>query len=139
MHEIVIHSWEQLQSAIFENVWDGTIRRYRDNRFYRGGADADWTLAPSLNRACPQDLKLEQMMLRSLMKYGYAELQNCASFWEVVAMGQQFGLPTRLLDWTYSPLVAATCGSASAPSPRTSSANAAAIPKRRARSSSVAR
>jgi len=107
MRDIVIENWEQLQSAVFEDVWDPAILRYRNNRVYRGMSDSQWALTPSLNRACPHDITLEKMMLRSFQKYGYAELQNCTSFWEVVAMGQQFGLPTRLLDWTYSPLVAA--------------------------------
>lgn len=107
MHDMIIENWDQLQSAVFEGTWDPAILRYRDNRVYRGMADAEWGLTPSLNRACPHDLSLEKMILRSFQKYGYAELQSCASFWEIVAMGQQFGLPTRLLDWTYSPLVAA--------------------------------
>ncbi len=107
MRDIVIKSWDELHSAVFEDVWDPAILRYRNNRVFRGMSDAQWALTPSLNRACPHDLGLEKMILRSFQKYGYAELQNCESFWEVVAMGQQFGLPTRLLDWTYSPLVAA--------------------------------
>ena len=107
MREILIENWDQLQAAVFEGVWDPAIQRYRNNRVYRGMQDAQWGLTPSLNRACPHDLSLEKMILRSFQKYGYAELQSCGSFWEVVAMGQQFGLPTRLLDWTYSPLVAA--------------------------------
>ena len=107
MRDILIKSWDQLQSAVFEDVWDPAILRYRNNRVFRGMCDAQWGLTPSLNRACPQDLGLERMILRSFQKYGYAELQSCTSFWEIVAMGQQFGLPTRLLDWTYSPLVAA--------------------------------
>ena len=107
MRDILIKSWDELQSAVFEDVWDPAILRYRNNRVFRGMSDAEWALTPSLNRACPQNLGLEKMILRSFQKYGYAELQNCTSFWEVVAMGQQFGLPTRLLDWTYSPLVAA--------------------------------
>ena len=107
MREIIIKSWDELHTAVFEDVWDPAILRYRNNRIFRGMSDAQWALTPSLNRACPHDLGLEKMILRSFQKYGYAELQNCASFWEIVAMGQQFGLPTRLLDWTYSPLVAA--------------------------------
>ena len=107
MRDILIKSWDDLHTAVFEGVWDPHILRYRNNRVYRGMCDAEWGLTPSLNRACPQDLSLEKMILRSFQKYGYADLQSCSSFWEIVAMGQQFGLPTRLLDWTYSPLVAA--------------------------------
>ena len=107
MQEIVIHGWDELQSAIFDGVWDEKILRYRDNCVYRGMADWKWGLAPSLNRACAHDLKLEHQMLRSFRKYGYADLQHVNSFWQMLAMAQQFGLPTRLLDWTYSPLVAA--------------------------------
>ena len=107
MQETVIHSWDELQSAIFRGVWDETIMRYRDNSVYRGMADKDWGLAPSLNRVCAHDLTLEKQMLRSFKKYGYADLQSVTSFWQLLAMAQQYGLPTRLLDWTYSPLVAA--------------------------------
>ena len=107
MRDIIIESWDHLLSAVFDGVWDPAIARYRNNRVFRGMAEYQWGLTPSLNRACPHDLSLEKMILRSFQKYGYAELQSCSSFWEIVAMGQQFGLPTRLLDWTYSPLVAA--------------------------------
>ena len=107
MHETVIHSWDELQSAIFQGVWDESILRYRDNSVYRGMADKDWGLMPSLNRVCAHDLTLERQMLRSFKKYGYADLKTVSSFWQLLAMAQQFGLPTRLLDWTYSPLVAA--------------------------------
>ena len=107
MREIIINSWDQLQAAVFEGTWDPSILRYRNSRVFRGMSDAEWGLTPSLNRACPQDLSLEKMILRSFQKYGYTELRSCTSLWEIVAMGQQFGLPTRLLDWTYSPLVAA--------------------------------
>ena len=107
MRDILIESWDHLHTAVFEDVWDPSILRYRNDRVFRGMSDSLWELTPSLNRSCPHNLGLEKMILRSFQKYGYAELQNCTSFWEIVAMGQQFGLPTRLLDWTYSPLVAA--------------------------------
>ncbi|MBQ9264731.1 MAG: FRG domain-containing protein [Clostridia bacterium] len=107
MQETVIHSWDELQSAIFEGVWDPDILRYRDNCVYRGMSNREWGLTPSLNRVCAHDMSLEKQMLRSFKKYGYADLQQVTSFWQLLAMAQQFGLPTRLLDWTYSPLVAA--------------------------------
>ncbi len=107
MQEIIIHSWDELQHAIFQGVWDPAIMRYRDNCVYRGMSDKQWSMMPSLNRVCAHDLSLERQMLRSFRKYGYADLQQVTSFWQMLAMAQQFGLPTRLLDWTYSPLVAA--------------------------------
>ena len=81
MRDVLIESWDALHSAVFENVWDPAIMRYRNNRVYRGMSDGQWALTPSLNRACPQDLSLEKILLRSFMKYGYTELQGCNSFW----------------------------------------------------------
>ncbi len=39
MLEIVIQNWEDLQHAVFDDVWDDKIMRYRANRIYRGAAD----------------------------------------------------------------------------------------------------
>ena len=107
MWEITIRDFVDLQTAVFEDVWNEKLHRYRDNRVYRGMGNVKWTLEPALNRACRHDLTLEKHMLRSFRKYGYADLQQTASFWQTAALAQQYGLPTRLLDWTYSPLVAA--------------------------------
>mgnify|MGYP000616208255 CR=1 FL=1 len=65
MLEIVIQNWEDLQKAVFDDVWDDKIMRYRANRIYRGAADKDWRLVPSLNRVCGHNLKLEQAVFRS--------------------------------------------------------------------------
>lgn len=107
MLERVIHSWDELQDVIFEDVWDASIERYRNNKVFRGVEDSSWGLLPALNRCVGDNLGLEKQILRSFRKYGYAELQNIQSFWQLLATGQHFGLPTRLLDWSYSPLVAA--------------------------------
>jgi len=107
MQETIIRSWDELQAAIFRDVWDASILRYRGNCVYRGMSNRDWGLMPSLNRACAHDMTLEKQMLRSFKKYGYADLHSVSSFWQLLALAQQYGLPTRLLDWTYSPLVAA--------------------------------
>lgn len=107
MREVVVQSWDDLQREIFDGVWDDSIMRYRNNCVYRGMAVEKWGLSHSLQRTCGHDLTLENQMLRSFRKYGYADLHHVHSFWQLLAMAQQFGLPTRLLDWTYSPLVAA--------------------------------
>ena len=107
MREVAIRNWDDLQREIFEGVWDPAIMRYRTNCVYRGMAVETWGLSHSLHRACAHDLTLERQMLRSFRKYGYADLNGVHSFWQMLAMAQQFGLPTRLLDWSYSPLVAA--------------------------------
>jgi len=107
MQEIVIHSWDELQKAVFDDVWDEKVMRYRDNCVYRGAADQQWDLVPSLNRVCAHDLSLESHVFRQFRKYGYAELAEYSGFWSLLPVAQHHGLPTRLLDWTYSPMVAA--------------------------------
>ena len=107
MLEIVIQNWDDLQRAVFDDVWDEKIMRYRANRIYRGAADKDWRLVPSLNRVCAHDLGLEQAIIRSFRKYGYTDLAQYTGFWQLLPVAQHYGLPTRLLDWSYSPLVAA--------------------------------
>lgn len=107
MREIVIHNWDELQKAVFDDVWDPRLMRYRDSRIYRGAADERWDLIPSLNRVCAHDLSLESHVFRQFRKYGYTELAGYSGFWSLLPVAQHHGLPTRLLDWTYSPMVAA--------------------------------
>ncbi|MGI6238934.1 MAG: FRG domain-containing protein [Christensenellales bacterium] len=107
MREIIIDSWDDLQRAVFDGVWDEKIMRYRANRAYRGASDSNWLLTPSLNRICAHDLSLETSVIRSFRKYAYADLVDYDSIWQILPLAQHHGLPTRLLDWTYSPLVAA--------------------------------
>lgn len=107
MREIIIRSWDDLQRAVFDDVWDAKLMRYRDSRIYRGAADQTWDLIPSLNRVCAHDLSLESHVFRQFRKYGYTELAGYSGFWSLLPVAQHHGLPTRLLDWTYSPMVAA--------------------------------
>ena len=107
MKEYVIHSFEELQDLVFEECFDTKTQRYRDNYVYRGLCDKDYELRSKLNRVCSHDLSLETSINRSFLKYGYTDVKDCSSFWQMLALGQHYGLPTRLLDWTYSPLVAA--------------------------------
>lgn len=107
MKEIMINSWDELQNLIFKDVWDESIKRYRSCYIYRGVSHKDFDLVPKLNRVCSHNLQLEDDLLRNFKKYGSADLGGYQNFWQIVALAQHHGLPTRLLDWTYSPLVAA--------------------------------
>ncbi|MDD2591242.1 MAG: FRG domain-containing protein [Erysipelotrichaceae bacterium] len=107
MREYVVRNWDQLQAIIFRDVWQDDIKRYRANFIYRGVGDISYELLPKLNRVCNHNLELEDSLLRNFKKYAYADIADYQSFWQILTLAQHHGLPTRLLDWSYSPLVAA--------------------------------
>ncbi len=105
---IYIDKIEDVMPLLTAQEYRPDIDRNRSQYLYRGMSNAKFKLTTSLDRNC-KDLKteLEPCILQNFTKYGALEDPTIEkSVWRQMFMGQHHGLPTRLLDWSHSSLMA---------------------------------
>lgn len=116
---VELTSLGQFIDAVTPSEPDPQTGRHRDSGVYRGVGHVERRLLTSLDRLGGENpphtkCELESHILRNFIRYSRPFVDRRAhNDWEMLVAAQHHGLPTRLLDWTYSPLVAAHFASAS--------------------------
>ncbi|MFZ1939836.1 MAG: FRG domain-containing protein [Terracidiphilus sp.] len=106
MKTIELSNWEEILEHIQSSTFDDS------SYIFRGVTDASHKLRPKIGR----DLECRFHYTKSREKDLYERFRQYSALfgagrthdqWEDIAIAQHHGLPTRLLDWTFNPLVAA--------------------------------
>lgn len=105
-NDIEVSSWNELIEELYLNSWQENIERYRSHYAFRGLSDKNYNLETTLIRLGGKYDDLEIHLLRNFIKYAKIENTFNYTIWSWLVIARHHGLPTRILDWTYSPFVA---------------------------------
>jgi len=116
---IIVESWEHALEVLYAESWNPEAKKFLSPFVFRGLDNIDFKLVTSLQRLGANNPgwipKLEKHLIRTFKKYAHRDVVSRDTNWHWLAMAQHHGLATRLLDWTYSPLVALHFATANMP------------------------